>query len=133
MHVAPDCPYCKKPSVFHQSSAVVYAGRDYGPVYACTPCQAWVGCHRGTTAPLGRLANKELRVWKQKAHAAFDPLWQEKMARGFKKKFARDLAYNWLAAEMGLKPADCHIGMFDVAQCQKVVEVCTPWLKRTAV
>lgn len=69
----PICPYCERPAEFLASSARVYHGRDYGPVWACLPCAAWVGCHKGTTQPLGRLANAELRKAKMAAHAAFDP------------------------------------------------------------
>ena len=31
---------------------------------------AYVGVHKGTDKPLGRLANAELRYWKKRAHAA---------------------------------------------------------------
>jgi hypothetical protein len=33
-------------------------------------------------------------------------------------------AYRWLAEQMGITGDDCHIGMFDVAQCRRVVEIC---------
>ena len=66
------CPYCDGVIEFLSSSESIYHGRDYGPVYICKPCQAWVGCHRGTIKPLGRLADKELRRAKIAAHDAFD-------------------------------------------------------------
>lgn len=53
-----------------------------------------------------------------KAHSVFDPLWS---AGIFK---SRSLAYNWLANELRLTTAECHIGMFDVDTCHRVVEVC---------
>lgn len=127
MFVAPDCPYCKKASTLYEDSGVVYHGRNFGPVYACLPCEAWVGCHKGTTNPMGRLANKELRDWKRKAHNYFDPLWKARRAQGVKN--ARSKGYAWLAAGMRLKPEECHIGMFDVAQCKEVVALCEPWLR----
>jgi hypothetical protein len=37
----------------------------------------------------------------------------------------RHEAYGWLANQLGLSRDDCHIGMFDVAQCERVVRVCT--------
>lgn len=83
--------------------------------------------------PLGRLADKELRRWKIRAHNAFDPLWQAKVARGFRKRAARDLGYNWLAGELGIKWEECHIGMFDVEMCKRVVEICAPYLERLRV
>ena len=72
------------------------------------------------TKPLGRLANAELRQWKQRAHAAFDPVWKAR-------HMSRRDAYAWLAGQMGIKPQDCHIGMFDVNQCRAVVEAVETW------
>jgi hypothetical protein len=112
------------------SSKEVYGGRDYGPIYLCRPCRAYVGCHKGTTKPLGRLADAELREWKKRAHAAFDPVWQEHWQRenagsaGYKKGMARDGRYRRLAELMGLSREECHIGMFDVEQCKEVVRLC---------
>ena len=86
-------------------------------MYLCRPCDAYVGVHRGTDKPKGRLANKELRYWKMAAHEAFDPIWQSKTMK-------RNEAYKWLARRMGLKTKDTHIGMFDVRQCRKVIKIC---------
>ena len=36
-------------------------------------------------------------------------------------------AYAWLAGQLGMKPQDCHIGMFDVDQCRAVVEAVETW------
>jgi hypothetical protein len=118
------CDYCRRPAEFLPSSAPVY-GRDYGPVWRCEPCGAWVGCHKGSDTPLGRLANKSLRAMKIRAHDAFDPIW-----RGTKTK--RGSAYAWLADQMGLDRKDCHIGMFNEDQCQLVVIVSDWWRERSA-
>jgi len=45
-------------------------------IYLCRSCDAYVGVHKGTDKPKGRLANAELREYKKKAHSAFDPLWR---------------------------------------------------------
>ena len=98
--------------------------------YYCKPCDAWVGCHARTEKPLGRLANKELRRFKQAAHAALDPLWQKRHERkskadpGYKKGMARGGAYKRLAKKMGIPIKECHIGMFTVEQCKQVIEIC---------
>lgn len=124
------CPYCGKRAVFC-SSARVYGGRDFGMIYLCGPCWAYCGVHKGTAKPLGRLANAELREWKKKAHAAFDPKWQVRIGtksrsgRPIKKAHARGSAYKMLAALLGIDGKDCHIGMFDVETCKRVVEICT--------
>jgi hypothetical protein len=96
---------------------VIY-GRSYGMVYYCAPCDAYVGVHKGTDRPLGRLANAELRKWRNKAHASFDPLWKFGRYRG-----KRSAAYGWLADMMGLPKSETHIAMFDVENCQRVVTI----------
>ncbi len=123
------CPYCQGRAQL-VSSKEVYNGRDYGPIYLCRPCDAWVGCHKGMTKPLGRLANAELRKWKIAAHDAFDPIWRRRWIRKhsedpkYKKGMARGGRYKKLAELMGIPRAECHIGMFDVEQCRLTVEIC---------
>jgi hypothetical protein len=109
------CYYCGQPAEYVDSAAV-YNGRSLGMIYYCRPCNAYVGVHKGTDQPLGRLANANLRFWKKKAHAAFDPLWQSG-------RMTRSRAYTWLSNRMGLPIQKTHIGMFDVAQCKQVVSI----------
>ena len=110
------CPYCGRLATYVDSE-VVY-GRSYGMIYLCSPCDAYVGVHKRTNTPLGRLANAELRKWKKLAHAYFDPLWQFGRLKG-----RRGDAYKWLAEKMKLHISETHIGLFDVAQCQQVVSI----------
>ncbi len=112
------CPYCGAKARLADSSEIY--GKSYGPAYLCSNyprCDAYVGCHPGTTKPLGRLANKELRQWKKGAHRYFDRLW-----KGPNATFTRADAYAALAAKLGVTAERCHIGMFDVAQCKAAVE-----------
>lgn len=115
----PACPYCGKMSD-KVSGREIYPHRPdlYAKVfYQCAPCDAYVGCHPGTDKPMGRLANAELRRAKLQAHGAFDFIWKS----GLK---TRGSAYKWLAKQPGIPKEECHIGMFDVATCRKVVEIC---------
>lgn len=57
------------------------------------------------------------------AHDAFDPLWRD--GRG-----NRSSRYRWLAAQLGIPPQECHIGMFDEQMCARVVDVCNTELQR---
>ncbi len=114
--IPPTCPYCEQPSI-RTSGRDVYPHRpDLHPLafYVCTPCDARVGTHPNG-APLGRLANAELRGLRVEAHAAFDPLWRLR-------RLSRTTAYKWLSQAMGLPEDQTHIGMFDEAQCRQVVE-----------
>lgn len=114
------CDYCRTPAEFIDS-AIIY-GKSYGMIYYCPNCGAYVGCHKGTDIPLGRLANKELRDWKMKAHDAFDPIWKSH-------KMRRKLAYKWLSEQMGIPWEKTHIGMFDVEQCKQVIQICNAALR----
>jgi hypothetical protein len=113
------CPYCGEPPQF-VDSAVIY-GRSYGMMYLCSPCNAYVGVHKKTNKPLGRLANAELREWKKKAHEVFDQLW--KGYRGGKPRMSRSEAYAWLAKELDVPPEHCHIGMFNCRMCQLTIDM----------
>ncbi len=118
------CPYCNKATVY-ASSKEVYGGRDYGMIYLCRPCNAYVGVHKSEpTVALGRLANAELRECKKKAHAAFDPIWKNG-------HMDRTAAYAWLSEKLSIERDLCHIGMFDVAECKKLVEVCETYFNPT--
>jgi hypothetical protein len=137
------CPYCGNGTML-TSGKVIYAdrwphlaGKQFWACDRYPTCDAYVGCHPGTETPLGRLANKELRKWKLAAHAAFDPLWKRKLEkrraeRGaeYKKAYARGSAYKWLAEQLGVSREECHIGMFDVATCRRVVALCEPYTSR---
>jgi len=108
------CPYCGA-ATFYVDSAVIY-GRSYGMIYLCQPCDAYVGVHKGTDNALGRVANKELRSWKIKAHAAFDPLWQTGIMK-------RKDAYGQLSRLLGIPYEYTHIGYFSVETCKRVVQI----------
>ena len=120
------CRYCDRQAALVHPGEDGYPYRtDYGPVWLCAPCGAYVGCHKGTTNALGGLANAELREWKQKAHAAFDPLWQAKIrCDGCSKSHARKAGYRWLSKQLGIPPKLTHIGYMSVEECRRVVEVC---------
>lgn len=108
------CPYCHIPTQY-KNSIDVY-GIDYGMIYYCPKCQAYVGVHKGTDQAKGRLANAYLRKCKIEAHKYFDEIFK----RGIMK---RTEAYKWLSEQLGLPTEYTHIGMFNQETCSKVVEV----------
>lgn len=80
-------------------------------VWYCKDCDAYVGCHNNTKTPLGIMANRELREWRIKAHAAIDPLWKT----GF---MTRKEVYALLEGYFG-KPI--HMGESTIEICQLVI------------
>ncbi len=133
----PICPYCKKPSRLVKGIKIypkLTALHDKD-IYLCEPCDAYVGCHKGTTNPLGTLADKELRAARMKLHnQVIDPIWKEapfKLAEPVKGKravrnvqsIARQRVYAFMAARMGIPAAECHISMFDIERCREAWRV----------
>jgi len=112
------CDYCGKPADFVTGKVIYPHLPDLARLrfYQCKPCDAYVGVHRNSTQPFGRLANASLRKAKLRAHNHFDPLWQHDL-------MTRTQAYQWLASEMNLELERTHIGMFDEEQCAKVCEL----------
>ena len=112
------CDYCGA-EVIYTSNAAVY-GREYGNgrCYKCTVCNAYVGVHTGTTTPLGRLADEELRALKVWCHNLFDPAW-----KGPSKRIERDVAYKRLAALLEIPPRECHFGWFNKPMLLKCVGI----------
>lgn len=118
------CVYCGGTLEYVADSAEFYNGKNFGALWVCRPCRAWVGCHPNTTTPMGNVANAETRRWRSFVHSMFDPLWKRKMALdGCKKKTARLAAYTWLAKEMRLAPEDCHVSLFNKDQCMEAARI----------
>ncbi len=119
--ITPICSYCNNYSE-KQTGKQLYPHRKdlyQITVYVCTSCNASVGTHKGTDKPLGRLANPELKQAKQLAHMVFDLMWR-------KGSMTRKEAYKWLAEKLDIDVKKCHIGYFDLQQCNNVVTVCCP-------
>lgn len=120
------CPYCRQAAIWCENKEIY--GQNYGESYMCwlcKGCDAYVGCHCNTSKPLGTMANKELREWRVKAHAAFDPVW--KCSKNNKYKILNDRkrrfkAYRRLAKELGV--IRVHIGESGIEECKKIIEIC---------
>ena len=131
------CPYCLEQTEYGDSS-IFYGGRSYGMVYYCLDCDARVGVHQGTDKALGRLANAELRKAKKEAHRYFDALWKAQAKQTppnyspqkWRRK-CRSNAYKWLSEQLQVPVQFCHIGMFDVEYCYKIVELCKNYSHNT--
>lgn len=104
-------------------------------------CGAEVGCRRGSTVPLGRPADRDTRIARQRLHELIDPLWRdaplepeyaERRRRlggrnpgavaAFEdevRRTARMRVYAFMGDVMGLDEEACHAAMFDHAQCER--------------
>ncbi|MDR1200877.1 MAG: DUF3268 family zinc-finger domain-containing protein [Tannerellaceae bacterium] len=129
MNEAPNpdvCPYCGGKVELVDSSEIY--GRSYGLMYLCKPCEAYVGVHKGTDKALGTLANKELRDARKQAHYHFDVIAKTSLINEIWGKYIpglsnRNKAYLWLSMQLGVEPDECHIALFDIDTCKKVVEI----------
>lgn len=115
------CPYCDNDAQLTTGDYVYPHRKDLKDinVYVCWPCDAYVGTHKGTTTPLGTMANQELRTARRAAHNAFDPFWRGGRMR-------RREAYAKLAALMNIPKSEAHIALFNVEQCKQVVDKVVP-------
>lgn len=116
------CPYCGAEVVLKDATYIYHSNKskEWGKVWVCSnypKCNSYVGCHKGTEIPLGRLANARLRTLKAEAHKQFDPLWKSGL-------MSRKEAYSWLATMLNIPIYECHIGLFDIKMCQKVIHLC---------
>ena len=103
------CPECDSSMVLKQKEN----GDNY---YGCSKdgCKSYLGCHPGTTDPLGTPAVARVRYLRIRCHRRFDRLWKEG-------HYTRDKAYKWLAAWFNLTEDQAHIGMFDEEKCLRLL------------
>jgi hypothetical protein len=110
------CPFCNGIATL-RDNGILYRGRSFGNSFICEnypQCDTYVGVHKATNAPLGTLADAELRELRKQCHEKFDPLWKSK-------KMKRKEAYKYLALHMNLKEA--HIAEFTKEQCEKLLRI----------
>ncbi len=103
-----ECPECGADMILRPSR--------FGPFYGCERypgCGATHGAHKANGEPLGKPANKETKLARMAAPAAFDPVWKEHGA-------PRGAAYGWLAGRLGIPTERCHVGEFDKETCGRV-------------
>jgi hypothetical protein len=119
------CPYCQCDTKVVNDKAIFGPYSRYNKKFIqCTmDSDHYVGTYRRGLS-LGRLADRALRQKKMEAHAAFDPLWENKIFK------SRDAAYVWLASKMNLPKEETHFGMFDEKQCEKAIRIINQFNKR---
>ena len=116
MKIPEICGYCGGKVIF-TDSAILYGGVSRGDVYLCTNCNASVGVHKGTNRPYGTLANAALKLKRRETHVVFDQFWKNQ-------QMTRTNGYKWLAQQMQIPEYRAHIGIFDMQQCEQVLQIC---------
>lgn len=117
------CDSCGSANIERTTNDVIY-GQAYGKwphIYFCNECRAAVGCHVGTFIPLGKMADRQTRYLRKKAHCEFDRIWQDGL-------MSREDAYNWLAEQLQIEQNECHLSWISKDQLKKTIEVSTSFL-----
>ncbi len=87
----------------------------YGRRFVCTAAGCTVIAWDGSTSTP---ADQETRDARIKAHAAFNPHFENRPKR------RRHFCYTSLARVLGIAVERCHIGMMDAYECDRVVLAC---------
>ena len=96
---------------------------DSGNVLACLSwpdCDTYVGVHRLTMRPMGRMAGRETRSLRMKAHRELDPLWREH-------GYDRNYVYRCLSEDIGYAGTAMHISDLSDDELRSLVEAARMW------
>lgn len=95
----------------------------FGPFFGCPhyPDCDWI---QDAANPRAMPSNKDTREARVAAHYRLDAFWKIAMSqRQLAKHEARGRAYEWLAEQLEMAQLDCHIELFDVETCERVVAI----------
>ena len=139
--LAPACPHCGRAAILATVGAIAGTSGDHAspdqPVWSCAPCDAYVGCHPASYAPLGMPARPALRRARRTLHnEVLDPLWRDAprhpefardvrrdpFAAGIVVRKVRRRVYEWLADHLSLSEEEGHVGMFDERACEAATD-----------
>lgn len=115
------CQYCRQ-STELVSAAEVYMYCTEGFVLLCRDCWAYVGVQPDNKTGLGTVADKDLRLARNKAHLEFDKLYKQ----GY---LTKSSAYEWLSDTIKIPRQFCHIAMFSINTCEEAIELVNIKLK----
>lgn len=130
--VPTECPHCGRPVAIVNNSVIFREPKGPWPwIYKCTNplhkrggvpvCGAYVSMHPGTAIPMGTLADAITRRARKAAKEALDQFWSPDLRD---RKMTRASAYARLAFCLGIPLEKCHVGLFDVAMCERVIKAC---------
>lgn len=113
------CDRCRSRNISVTTNNILFGvlKGDWPLVWYCHSCGAAVGCHPHSEFPFGRMADRETRRWRGRAHKHFDKLFRQKNL------MSREEAYRWLARCMKLERDECHISYFNVDKCKQTIKL----------
>lgn len=119
------CIECSGTNIIIVGGDAIYPHRPdlHGKRFHRCQCGAYCGSHADTGVALGYPCGPATRWARQAAHAALDPVWRQGTLK-------RNGAYRRLARELGLNPAECHIGMMNETTARRVPAAVERILKR---
>lgn len=131
------CPYCNKDAelvggdVIYPSMKKFHSNKKF---WLCRPCNAYIKTRENSNehAPMGIMANAELRGLKKRVYKILSFLWDAKMKKdGVDIKEARRSANEWLTSKLGLASVkECYVNKFSAEICKQVIEICKPYLRK---
>lgn len=113
------CLHCGESCALTNSRGQPFTGRKRSkPYWTCQSCpDSRVGCHPGTTKPLGFAADRSTRRARGILHARMvDPLWKGTRNASHNRR----AIYRFMSDHLGIDVDDTHIGMFDIETCREV-------------
>ncbi len=111
------CPYCGSIAIFRDGKYVYGDSSKGEKLYVCSnypACDSYVGVHKGTSLPLGTLANSELRNKRIRAHKLFDSIWKNKL-------MSKKEAYRWI--EISILPCCviCYVHKLTISKAVRLI------------
>lgn len=120
------CPTCRGSASIRPRS---WIGHDSGGnVLACDnypDCDTYVGVHRYTLRPMGRMATREVRWKRSVAHTWIDQMWQDY-------GYSRQQAYEWVAETLGLTDREAHVAKLSEGQLDTLIEAARAVVRKLA-
>ena len=85
-------------------------------IFVCPKCQASIGAHTDTLAPMGYPADKETRKLRYEAH---------NMLNNTSKvlDMSKEESYKWLSRKLNVPFDDCHFGMMSIDNLHKAIHL----------
>lgn len=127
------CPECGAPMILRKTERFKWANGLARLFYGCSRYPQCVACHGAHPdgTPLGIPGDGPTKAARIEAH---EWLGKVQESRGWRPGKRDSGTYFWLGRKLGIAEEQirdkCHISMFDVPTCARVVQICKDALER---